>query len=443
MLIAVTVMPIAFGMISRPPPDPSAPAAAGPVTAAVTLAAIVLLALFGGAVTFVRLREVEIVEDFSLAGVTAALAVFVLGAIAVSGDMEIAGAGAVAVAIVLAARRSAHAFLEKITWLELRAALVLLAMTLIALPLLPNRTIDPWDALNPFELWLLTVMIALISCTGYAAIRIAGPSRGIVFAGAAGGLASSTATTLSFARFAAKAPDNARRLAAGAIIAGALSAGRVAIIGGALAPQLIRPLGLAMAPVVVIFLVAAWLLIRRSQSGAKTPGLNLDNPLDLAGVLRFGALLGGVTLASRLLLDWLGAGTLYLVAAVSGLVDVDAITLSTICRLHPPRGQRMMRRRLCFQGRAHVFRKIPAIPRQGLQGRGFHQCARGAPGADPRRISRAQGPLCRIQCAGHDPVLRLGPDPLARGGRGRTRRPAQGRRRRDAGAEQAQTLRIL
>lgn len=289
----------------------------------------VLLALFGGAVIVVRLREVEIVEDFSLAGVTAALAVFVLGAIAVSGDMEIAGAGAVAVAIVLAARRGAHAFLEKITWLELRAALVLLAMTLIALPLLPNRTIDPWDALNPFELWLLTVMIALISCTGYAAIRIAGPSRGIVFAGAAGGLASSTATTLSFARFAAKAPDNASRLAAGAIIAGALSAGRVAIIGGALAPQLIRPLGLAMAPVVVIFLAAAWLLIRRSQSGTKTPGLSLDNPLDLAGVLRFGALLGIVTLASRLLLDWLGAGTLYLVAAVSGLVDVDAITLST------------------------------------------------------------------------------------------------------------------
>ncbi|MED5548435.1 MAG: DUF4010 domain-containing protein [Pseudomonadota bacterium] len=298
-------------------------ALSGPVLPAV------LLSLFGGAVIVVRLREVEIVEDFSLAGVTAALAVFVLGAIAVSGDMEIAGAGAVAVAIVLAARRSAHAFLEKLTWLELRAALVLLAMTLIALPLLPNRTIDPWDALNPFELWLLTVMIALISCTGYAAIRIAGPSRGIVFAGAAGGLASSTATTLSFARFAVKTPDNASRLAAGAIIAGALSAGRVAIIGGALAPQLARPLGLAMAPVVVIFLAAAWLLMRRNQSGGKTPGLTLDNPLDLAGVLRFGALLGVVTLASRLLLDWLGAGTLFLVAAVSGLVDVDAITLST------------------------------------------------------------------------------------------------------------------
>jgi len=235
----------------------------------------------------------------------------------------------VAVAILLAARRSAHAFLEKLTWLELRAALVLLAMTLIALPLLPNRTIDPWDALNPFELWLLTVVIAVISCTGYAAIRIAGPSRGIVFAGAAGGLASSTATTLSFARFAAKAPDNAGRLAAGAIIAGALSAGRVALIGGALAPQLIRPLGAAMIPVVVIFLVAALVLIHRSQADGKAPGLNLVNPLDLAGVLRFGALLGVVTLASRLLLDWLGTGTLFLVAAVSGLVDVDAITLST------------------------------------------------------------------------------------------------------------------
>jgi uncharacterized membrane protein (DUF4010 family) len=292
---------------------------------------VALLLLFGAAVIVVRLREVEVVEDFSLAGVTAALAVFALGVVAVAGAMEIAGAGAVVVAVVLAARRSAHAFLERLTWLELRAALVLLVMTLIALPLLPNRTVDPWGALNPFELWLLTVMIALISCTGYAAIRIAGPKRGIVFAGAAGGLASSTATTLSFARFAAEAPRNARRLAAGAIIAGALSAGRVVVIAGALNPALIRPLALALVPVVLVFAVTAFILMRGRQGKRKdtSPGLDLDNPLDLAGVLRFGALLGGVTLVSHLLLDWLGSATLYLVAAVSGLVDVDAITLST------------------------------------------------------------------------------------------------------------------
>lgn len=294
---------------------------------------VALLLLFGTAVIVVRLREVARVEDFSLAGVIAAFAVFGLGVVAVSGAMEIAGAGAVAVAVVLATRRSAHAFLERLTWLELRAALVLLVMTLIALPLLPNRTVDPWGALNPFELWLLTVMIALISCTGYAAIRIAGPKRGIVFAGAAGGLASSTATTLSFARFAADAPQNARRLAAGAIIAGALSAGRVVVIAGALAPALIRPLAMSLLPVVLVFAATAFLLMRGRGRGRKAedapPGLELDNPLDLAAVLRFGALLGAVTLVSRLLLDWLGSGTLYLVAAVSGLVDVDAITLST------------------------------------------------------------------------------------------------------------------
>lgn len=292
---------------------------------------VALLLLFGVAVIVVRLREVARVEDFSLAGVIAAFAVFALGVVAVSGAMEIAGAGAVAVAVVLAARRSAHAFLERLTWLELRAALVLLVMTLIALPLLPNRTVDPWGALNPFELWLLTAMIALISCTGYAAVRIAGPKRGIVFAGAAGGLASSTATTLSFARFAAAAPQNARRLAAGAIIAGALSAGRVVVIAGALAPALIRPLTMSLLPVVLVFAAAAFLLMRgrRTKTAESPPGLELDNPLDLAAVLRFGALLGAVTLVSRLLLDWLGSGTLYLVAAVSGLVDVDAITLST------------------------------------------------------------------------------------------------------------------
>lgn len=290
----------------------------------------VMLATFGIALTAIRLRETAEEQDYSLAGLVAGLVVFVLGAVAFIGEMEIAAAGAVTTAIVLAARRGLHEFLERLTWLELRAALVLAAMTLIALPLLPNRTVDPWDALNPFELWLLTVMIAGISCVGYAAIRLAGPRRGILFAGAAGGLASSTATTLSFARFAAKAPQSAERLAAGAAVAGALSAARVLIVGGLLAPAVMPMLAAALVPMVLVFLGGSVFLIRRTSADGGAPGLSLDNPLDLAAVLRFGLLLGLVTLVSRILLDQIGTASLFAVAGVSGLVDVDAITLSTV-----------------------------------------------------------------------------------------------------------------
>ncbi len=180
----------------------------------------VLLLLYGTAFIIFRQREAKESDDYGVTTVVASFVVFALGALAVLGDLRLAAAGGVATTALLAAKRSLHGFLRQLTWLEVRAALVLLAMTLVALPLLPNETVDPWDVLNPFELWLLTITIAAISFAGYVAIRVAGPSRGILFAGAAGGLASSTALTLTFARFAAEAPKSARQLASGAAIAG-------------------------------------------------------------------------------------------------------------------------------------------------------------------------------------------------------------------------------
>ncbi|MEY9781020.1 MgtC/SapB family protein [Sinorhizobium fredii] len=296
---------------------------AGPVAPAV------LMLLFGAAFVLFRMREAKEEEDFGVTTVVAALVVFALGATAVVGDVRVAAAGSVATTALLAAKRSLHTFLRQLTWLELRAALVLLAMTLVALPLLPNETVDPWNVLNPFELWLLTITIAAISFAGYVAIRVAGPGRGILFAGAAGGLVSSTALTLSFARFAAEAPESARRLASGAAIAGALSLIRVLVIAAALAPILLVPLAIALIPAVLIMLAASVVVILRDASKKGAPDLHLDNPFELGEVLRFGALLGAVIVASKVLVDRIGATMLFAVAAVSGLMDLDAITLST------------------------------------------------------------------------------------------------------------------
>ena len=106
---------------------------------------------------------------------------------------------AVAMTVLLALRDQLHRWVASLTWPEIRAVLILLAMSFLLLPILPNRTIDPWSSINPYEIWLLAILIAGISFSGYMAVRIFGGRLGVVMTAVAGGLASSTATTLAFA----------------------------------------------------------------------------------------------------------------------------------------------------------------------------------------------------------------------------------------------------
>lgn len=187
----------------------------------------------------------------------------------------------------------------------------------------------PGGALNPFSLWLLTITIAALSFAGYVAIKLTGTSRGVLLAGAAGGLVSSTALTLSFARHSKEAPQGSTHLAAGAAIAGALSFARVLVIGGALSLELLAPLACGLMPAIVGFLIAGFFWIWRSGSARNVPEIELKNPFELRTVLSFAALLGLISLISKIVIDYIGASALFAIAAISGLVDVDAITLST------------------------------------------------------------------------------------------------------------------
>lgn len=293
-----------------------------------TAFAIALLLLFGAIFTLFKRREAAEEEDYSVTSVVAAILVFVLGAAAVVADPRVAAAGGVVTAGFLAARDRLHGFLRRLTWIELRSALVLLAMTVVALPLLPDRPIDPWGGLNPRTLWLMTVMIAAISYAGYIAVRVAGSERGILFAGAAGGLASSTALTVAFANFAKSAPESGRQLAAGAILSGALSLARVLVLSFILAPSLALALAASLAPGFLAMLAVVFWTTRHGAEGGKAPELTMTNPFDLRVVLQFGLLLGAISWVSRVLVDT-GPTMLYAVAAISGTMDIDAITLST------------------------------------------------------------------------------------------------------------------
>jgi len=265
--------------------------------------------------------------DFSVTGTVAAMLVFALGAMAVASDMQLAAAGGIVTAAILASRKRLHDFVERLTWVELRSTLLLLAMAVIILPILPDRAFGPEGSLNPREIWLFSILVAGLSYAGYIAMRVLGPSKGILATGLTGGLVSSTAVTVAFARRAAGGED-AGTLAAGATTAGAVSLLRVLAVTTAVQPALFPPLAPPVAAAAAVFLLPAAAMILRARP-KQAMSMVLGNPFELTPVFLFTVLLAGVGLASAYMNLWFGAGGLYPVAAISGLVDVDAISLST------------------------------------------------------------------------------------------------------------------
>lgn len=271
-------------------------------------------------------QELERSETFSVTGVIAALAVFGLGGLAVVGDYRAAAAGGVALAGVLASREALHGLLKRISWVELRSVLLLAGMTAIVLPLLPNRTVDPWGGVNPWEIWFFTVLTAAISYGGYIAVRAFGPKRGVLISGLAGALVSSTAVTIAFARR-AMAGEMVRPLAAGACLAAMVSVLRVLtvilVVKSELALQMAPP---ALAAGLVFGAVGALLLWRGSHETAAKP--NLGNPFDIGPLLMFAASFAAVAALSAALTQAYGSSGVVVVSAISGFADVDVAALS-------------------------------------------------------------------------------------------------------------------
>jgi uncharacterized membrane protein (DUF4010 family) len=136
----------------------------------------------------------------SATSLIAGMLTFLLGAMATLGDVTVAIAAAVSMTVLLALRTQLHSWLAAITWEEIRADLIPMVIPFLLLQLLPDWAIDSWATVNLHEVWLLAIMASLISFTGYAAVHVFGDRLGIIVTAAAGGLASSTATTLTFAR---------------------------------------------------------------------------------------------------------------------------------------------------------------------------------------------------------------------------------------------------
>lgn len=269
------------------------------------------------------------IRNFSITGIVGMVLTFCFGTIAVVVDPVMATAAAVVTAIILDNKEEIHGWVNKLKAHELDAALKLLLISVVMLPLLPNEAMGPGGVLNPREIWWMVVMIASISFVGYFAIRVAGTRRGILFTSLFAGLSSSTALTLHFARQSARTPELSPQFATGILIACGTMFPRILVycfvINRDLLPVLIWP----VVAMTLLLYGPALLIWRHNAETLKVsqPTLN-QNPLDLTSALVFGLLLTAILLLGEFLKNWLGDAGIYVLAASSGVADVDAITLS-------------------------------------------------------------------------------------------------------------------
>lgn len=267
-------------------------------------------------------------EDISITGVVSLVITFVLGSLAVSGEAVLAAAAAVITAVVLDNKKELHQALQRLQEYELDAALRLLLISIVLLPLLPNQAYGPWKALNPYEIWWMVVLIASISFVGYFAIKIGGAKRGILFTSVFAGLSSSTALTLQFSHLSREQEGISPLLASGILLSCGTMFPRLLIVLSVLNSQLVSLLW----PIVLVMMIAlylpAWWIWRRSEVEKIEQSNKQTNPLALQSALFFGVVLAIIMLLSHALSDWFGSAGILVLSAVSGITDVDAISLT-------------------------------------------------------------------------------------------------------------------
>jgi uncharacterized membrane protein (DUF4010 family) len=322
------------GMVAALAQALSAPAAGAGTSLAGGIVLGAAFAAYSAVIALFSRAETRAVGNVSATTAVASMLTFALGAYAVLGDMRIAAGAAVAAAGLLASREELHGWVRKITWPELRSALVLLAMTFIGLPIVPNEPVGPFGGVNPREVWIIAIVLASVSFLGYVGVRYLGARRGLLLAAAAGGLASSTAVTIANAHRARAGEGAPRLLAAGVAVASAVMFLRVGAIVAALKPGLLVLVAPALvaATLMAVGFAVAWVLQGKQEREYRSA--QFRNPFDFLAVVGFAVFLGVIIVLGRAVGETFGATGAVTGAIIVGPVDVDAITVS-ITRLIP------------------------------------------------------------------------------------------------------------
>lgn len=266
--------------------------------------------------------------DPSMTTEIAALLIYAIGVYLTLGHLTLAIVVGAATAVLLQMKEPLHDFVRHMGERDMLAIMRFAAIALVILPILPNQTYGPFKVLNPYDIWRMVVLIVAISLMGYAAYKVFKDKAGTLLAGILGGLISSTATTVSYARNTKNRPETSALASLAIMLASTVSVIRVTLalmIVSPSATQRVAPPLLSL--FVIMCLICAALYFRRSGEAHTMP--EPDNPAELMSAIIFGGLYGVIIFAVAAAKEVFGSQSLYLIAMISGLTDVDAITLST------------------------------------------------------------------------------------------------------------------
>jgi len=280
-------------------------------------------------IMYIRTRD----EDPGITTEVAAVVCSGLGMLCYSNPNE-AGVIALLVTVLLSLKRFMEQVLKNLKRIELIDTLKFLAIILILLPLLPNKALDPYGAFNPYKVTFLVILISGISYVGYFLTKFLGAEKGLGLTGFLGGLTSSTAVTAAMSNQAKKSPNLSNPCALATIIANATMFARVlvvvALLDFALMKQLVWSIGTMTfaAILAVIFLWIRSKSVEVNKEGEASEELSLDNPFSLGPAIKFAIFFVVILFVAKIAKVYLGDQGIYLASLVSGLADVDAITLS-------------------------------------------------------------------------------------------------------------------
>ncbi len=259
----------------------------------------------------------------------AELVTFLAGALCYWDYLILAAAIGIITTALLSLKIETDRFVQTLTRKDIFAALQFAVISAVILPVLPNQSFfpPPFDVLNPFKIWLMVVFISGISFLGYVAIKIVGTERGIGLTGFLGGVASSTAVTLSFSERSSRKPELSKAFAFAMMLAWTVMFSRVIIEVGVLSSELLKMIWVPIAAAGLTGLIYVIFLFY-SHRKTESADVQIANPFDLGAAIKFGLIYGLTLLISRTAQVYFGDTGILLSSFVSGLADVDAIALS-------------------------------------------------------------------------------------------------------------------
>ncbi len=266
-------------------------------------------------------------------GITTEVAVmltFLFGVLVMGDQGRVAIALAVITSLLLALKGRLHAVIRQMSDEDLRLTLQFALVAAVILPLLPDRAVDPLGLLNPFQVWLMVVLVSGIGFSGFVLMKVLGPYQGINLTGILGGMASSTATTISFSSTSRENPEMSKHYARAVILASTMMLPRVLILVLVIYSPLLRVVGLPLIAMLFAGLAIVFIHQRINPIAENDQGrsINLTNPLKLSTAIKFGLLFAVVLIFLELAQESFGSIGVYFASATAGLTDVDAITLS-------------------------------------------------------------------------------------------------------------------